>query len=158
MTNLDSRQTKKILSESKTIAVVGLSPDPERASHRVAAYMQKQGYRIIPVNPLVKDILGEKSYPSLLEIPRATQRTIDVVDIFRRAEEVNLIVEQAVKLHMMNGKPCIIWMQQGIVKEEAARVAENAGIAVVMDKCIMQEHKRLCRRASRRSRPATMTQ
>jgi predicted CoA-binding protein len=143
VTALDSKQTKKILAECKIIAVVGLSPEPEKASHSVAAYMQKHGYRIVPVNPFVTEVLGEKSYPSLLEIPAEIQREIDVVDIFRKPEEVLLIVEQAAKLREKYAKPCVVWMQQGIVNEEAAAAAEKAGMAVVMDKCIMQEHKRL---------------
>jgi hypothetical protein len=140
---LDSRQIKKILTGCKTIAVVGLSPEPEKASHRVAAYMKKHGYRIVPVNPFVDEVLGEKSYLSLLEIPKEIQREIDVVDIFRRAEDVPPIVEQAVKLHEIQGKPCVVWMQQGIVNVEAAAAAEKAGLAVIMDKCFMQEHQRL---------------
>lgn len=140
---MDSRQIKKILTGCKTIAVVGLSPEPKKASHRVAAYMKKHGYRIVPVNPFVDEVLGEKSYLSLLEIPKEIQREIDVVDIFRRAEDVPPIVEQAVKLHEIHGKPCVVWMQQGIINVEAAAAAEKAGMAVIMDKCVMQEHKHL---------------
>jgi predicted CoA-binding protein len=146
--DLDSRQIKKILTECKTIAVVGLSPDPEKASHQVATYMTKHKYRIVPVNPFVNEVLGEKSYPSLLEIPTETQREIDVVGIFRRPEEIPPIVEQAIKLRELHGKPCVVWTQQGIVNEEAASAAEEAGMTVIMDKCMMQEHKRLLSKRS----------
>jgi predicted CoA-binding protein len=110
--------------------------------------MQKHGYRIVPVNPFVNEVLGEKSYSSLLEIPVEIHREIDVVDIFRRPEDVPLIVEQAVKLREQHGKPSVVWMQLGIVNEEAAATAKKAGLTVIMDKCIMQEHKRLFRKRS----------
>lgn len=117
--------------------------------------MKKHGYRIVPVNPFVEKVLGEKSYPSLLEIPTEIQRDIDVVDIFRRSEDVLPVVKQAVKLREMHGKPFVIWMQLGIVNGEVATLAQDAGFTVVMDKCIMQEHKRLFGKHSRRrSRPA----
>ncbi len=141
-----SLEIKKILTECKTIAVVGLSREPEKDSYRVAAYMKKHGYRIIPVNPFADEVLGEKSYNSLLDIPTEIQREIDVVDVFRRAEDVPSVVEQAVKLHGMYGKPCVVWMQIGIVNGEAARIAREAGLTVIMDKCIMQEHKRLSKK------------
>lgn len=145
---MTSRQIKGILTESKTIAVVGLSREPEKASHKVASYLKKNGYNIVPVNPFVDEVIGEKSYPSLLEIPNEIQREIDVVDIFRRPEDVPPIVEQSIKLRETLGKPCIIWMQLGIINNEAAEAAQKAGMTVVMDKCIMQEHKRLFGRSS----------
>ena len=152
---MTSRRIEQILTDSKIIAVVGLSPEPEKASHQVALYMKKHGYRIVPVNPFVEKVLGEKSYPSLLEIPTEIQRDIDVVDIFRRSEDVLPVVKQAVKLREMHGKPFVIWMQLGIVNGEVATLAQDAGFTVVMDKCIMQEHKRLFGKHSRRrSRPA----
>jgi len=123
--------------------VVGLSREPEKDSHRVAAYMKKHGYRIIPVNPTVDEVLGEKSYKNLIDIPDKIQKKIDVVDIFRRPEDVPPIVEQAVKLREKHGKPRVVWMQLGIVSEKAAATARKAGLSVVMDKCIMQEHKSL---------------
>ena len=105
--------------------------------------MKKHGYNIIPVNPFVDKVLGEKSYKSLLDIPTEIQKEIDVVDVFRRAEDVPPVVEQAVRLHKIFGKPGVVWMQLGIVNEEAAKTARKAGLTVVMDKCIMQEHSRL---------------
>ena len=134
---------KEILSKCKTIAVVGLSRDREKESYTVSEYMQKHGFRIIPVNPLADEVLGEKSYRSLLDIPAEIQKEIDVVDVFRRAEDVPTVVEQAVKLREIHEKPCVVWMQLGIVNEKAAAAARKAGLTVVMDKCIMQEHKRL---------------
>jgi predicted CoA-binding protein len=145
---------KKILTDTSTIAVVGLSGDPEKDSHRVAEYMKKHGYRIVPVNPTIDKVLGEKSYKSLLEIPAEIQREIDLVDIFRRTEDVPPVVEQAVKLREMNGAPCVIWMQLGITNEEAAATARKAGFTVIMGRCIMQEHKRLFEKPKRSRRAA----
>jgi predicted CoA-binding protein len=125
---------ERILKESETIAVAGLSPDPTRASYKVARYLQAQGYRIIPVNPMVEKILGEKSYPDLASVPEA----VNVVDIFRRAQHVLTIVEAAVAKGAQ-----AIWMQEGIVHEEAAARAREAGLMVVMDHCMYEEHRRL---------------
>ena len=123
----------ELLKHAKTIAVVGLSDSPLRPSHGVAAYMQTQGYRIIPVNPTIKGALGEKAVGSLSEI----QEKIDIVDVFRRPEGVPGIVDEAIKL----GVPAV-WLQEGVIHEEAAAKARKAGIFVVMDKCILQEHRR----------------
>src|SRR3990170_166600 len=109
--DLSKEEIKEILSTCKTIAVVGLFREPEKESYRVAKYMQKHGYRIIPVNPFADEILDEKSYKSLLDIPEQIQKSIDVVDVFRKAEDVPPIVEQAVKLREQHGKPCVVWMQ-----------------------------------------------
>jgi predicted CoA-binding protein len=140
---LSQNEIKKILSKSKTIAVVGLSREPDKDSYRVAAYLKKQGFRIVPVNPFADEILGEKSYKSLLDIPVEIQKTLDVVDVFRPAKDVPAIVEQAVKLKAIHGKPHVVWMQLGIVNAQAAETAKKAGLTVVMDKCMMAEHKRL---------------
>jgi predicted CoA-binding protein len=121
-----------LLKHSRTIAVVGLSNSPLRPSHGVAAYMQTQGYRIIPVNPEVRGALGEKSYPSLLDVPEK----IDIVNIFRRPEYVEEIVDQAIQL-----KVPAVWMQEQVINEKAAEKARQAGIFVVMDQCILKEHK-----------------
>jgi len=118
---------------------VGLSRNPAKASYRVAQYLQSVGYRIIPVNPFVDQVLGEKSYKSLLDVPE----TIEIVDIFRPSEDVPAIVEEAIKLKNRLGTPKVIWMQLGIVNEEAARRAKEAGFTVVMDRCMMVEHRRL---------------
>lgn len=125
---------EEILRNSKTIAVVGLSPNPMRPSYDVARYLKEQGYCIIPVNPMVEEVLGEKSYPNLSAIPER----VDVVDVFRRSEEVPAIVEEAIKI-----KAPVVWMQEGVIHEEAAARAQEAGLSVVMDRCMMVEHQRL---------------
>ncbi len=106
--------------------------------------MKQHGYRIIPVNPTVEEVLGEKSYASLLDLPAELAVTVDIVDVFRHAEDVPSVVEQAVELKKKYGNPFVVWMQQGIVNVEAAAKAREAGMLVVMDKCIMVEHDRLC--------------
>ncbi len=125
----------ELLLRTKTIAVVGLSDSPLRASHGVSAYMQAAGYKIIPVNPRIAEALGEKSYRSLLEIPLEVAKTIDLVDVFRRPEFVDEIVEQAIQL-----KISAIWLQEGVINEPAAEKARKAGMFVVMDRCILKEH------------------
>ena len=126
----------ELFSRMKTIAVVGLSDNPMRPSHGVSAYMQAAGYRIIPVNPQIAEALGEKSYPSLLEIPLEVAKKIDLVDVFRRPEFVDEIVEQAIRL-----KIPAIWLQEGVINERAAEKARKAGIFVVMDRCVLKEHR-----------------
>jgi len=121
-----------VLKQARTIAVVGLSDSPLRPSHGVAAYLQTQGYRIIPVNPQIEESLGEKAYPSLLDVPGK----IDIVDIFRRPEFVEEVVDQAIQL-----KVPVVWMQEEIIHERAAQKARQAGIFVVMDRCILLEHR-----------------
>ena len=116
--------------------------EPDKDSYRVSAYLKKHGFRIIPVNPFADEVLGEKSYKSLLDIPAEIQKSIEIVDVFRPAKDVPPIVKQAVKLKEMHGKPYVVWMQLGIVNEQAAETAKKAGLAVVMDKCMMVEHKR----------------
>ena len=128
------RTAEDILSEGRTIAVVGLSPRPERDSHLVAKYLKEQGYRIIPVNPMVDEVLGEKSYPDLKAIPER----VDVVDVFRKAKDVLPIVDQAIDIGAS-----AVWMQLGIVNEAAAARAREAGLGVVMDLCMLIEHKRM---------------
>jgi predicted CoA-binding protein len=140
---MDQNGIKEILDKYKGIAVVGLSKEPEKDSHRVGAYLKQRGYRIIPVNPFADKVLDEKSYPSLLDIPPEIQKTIEIVDVFRPAKDVPLIMEQAIKLKQKNEKPYVVWMQVGIVNEEAAEAGRRAGLIVVMDKCLMVEHRRL---------------
>ena len=121
-----------LLKRSKTIAVIGLSANPQRASHGVSAYMQTHGYRIIPVNPHIEESLGEKAYASLLDVPEK----IDIVNIFRRSEFVEAVVDQAIQLNVP-----AIWMQEDVIHERAAEKARKAGIFVVMDRCILKEHR-----------------
>ena len=128
------KRIAEILRSARTIAVVGVSSKRFRPSYGVTEYMQRAGYRIIPVNPQETEVLGEKSYPDLDSIPGP----VDIVDIFRRSEFVPEIVDAAIRKGAK-----MIWMQEGVVHEEAARRAEAAGLAVVMDHCILKEHRRL---------------
>jgi uncharacterized protein len=123
---------RELLERSKTIAVVGLSNSPLRPSHGVSAYMQTHGYRIIPVNPRINGALGEKAYSSLLEVPEK----IDIVNIFRRPEFVAEVVNQAIQL-----KVPAIWMQEEVIHEEAAGKARKVGMFVIMNRCILKEHR-----------------
>ena len=127
-------QISELLHSSRTIAVIGLSAKRFRPSHGVAEYMQQAGYRIIPVNPLETQILGETCYPDLDSVPGP----VDIVDIFRRSEFVPEIVEAAIR----KGAKAI-WMQEGVIHEDAARRAEKAGLTVIMDRCILKDHRRL---------------
>jgi len=127
---------EKIIRESKNIAVVGISNKLGRPSLTVASYLKGQGYRIIPVNPTIQDVNGEKCYPDLTSIPEK----VDVVDIFRKPADVLPVVEEAVRIGAK-----AVWLQEGIVNEEAARRAREAGLQVVMDKCMLKEHSRLKR-------------
>jgi uncharacterized protein len=126
----------ELLARAKTIAVVGLSESPMRASYGVSAYMQAAGYEIIPVNPHIRESLGEEAYPSLLEIPQDVASKIDLVNVFRRPEYVDEIVEQATQL-----KIPAIWLQEEVINERAAEKARRAGMFVVMDRCILKEHR-----------------
>jgi uncharacterized protein len=130
----DDRTVRSILREARTIAVVGLSSKPHRPSNEVASYLQLHGYRIIPVNPNEAEVLGEKVYPSLDEVPDP----IDVVDVFRRAEHTPEIARQAVRAGAK-----VLWLQMGIVNDVARRIAEESGLQVVMDTCMMTAHRRL---------------
>ncbi len=126
-----------ILRRYRTVAVVGISSQPERPSYGVAAYLKEHGYRIIPVNPREKEVLGEKCYPDLCSVPEP----MEVVDIFRRPRHVPRVVAEAIYIGAK-----AVWMQQGIVHEAAARRAQEAGLELVMDRCMMAEHRRLKRR------------
>jgi len=123
----------ELLSRIRTIAVVGLSDSPLRPSHGVSAYMQSEGYRIIPVNPHITEALGENSYPSLADV----LEKIDLINVFRRPEYVDEIVEQAIQL-----KIPAIWLQEGVVNERAAKKAREAGMFVLMDQCVLKEHRK----------------
>lgn len=125
---------EEILNSRRVVAIVGLSPKLDRPSYRVASYLKEQGYRIIPVNPRAREILGEVCYPDLSSIPEA----IDVVDVFRRSKEVPAVVEEAIKIRAK-----ALWMQEGVINEEAAARAREAGLLVVMDKCMFKEHHKL---------------
>lgn len=126
----------ELLKSAHTVAVVGLSSNPMRASNGVSAYMKRAGYHIIPVNPNETEVLGEKCYPRLEDVPEH----VDVVDVFRRSEFVLEIVESAIRIGAK-----AVWMQEGVVDEAAAERAREAGLEVVMDKCILKEHRKLTR-------------
>ena len=132
--NPDDTDLRALLDRVRTIAVVGLSPQPARPSYRVAKAMQQFGYRIVPVRPLVDEALGERAYPSLAEIPFP----VDLVNVFRAAEHIPAIVEQCQALHLP-----ALWIQEGIVAEAAARRAMASGMTVVMDRCILKDYIRL---------------
>ena len=129
-------EIEKIIKESKNVAVVGLSNKLGRPSLTVASYLKGQGYKIIPVNPTIQEVGGDKCYPDLASVPDR----IDIVDVFRRSDEVLPVVDAAIKIGAK-----VIWMQEGIVNEEAADKARDAGLMVVMDKCMLKEHARLKR-------------
>jgi predicted CoA-binding protein len=134
LTNEQAAAIRKVLRDSKTIAVVGLSPKPHRPSHQVASYLMEVGYTIIPVNPGQSTILGRTCYPNLRAIPTP----VDMVDIFRRQEAVLPIVEDAISIGAQ-----FIWMQEGIVNKEAAAKAESAGLTVIMNRCTKIDHMNL---------------
>ncbi len=131
MNKSEGETIRQILANCRTIAVVGVSSNPARASNHVASYMKAQGYRVIPVNPNEQTVIGEPAYPSLTAVPGL----IDLVDIFRKSEDVLPIVEEAIA----RGAKAI-WMQEGVVNEAAAQLAREAGLAVVMDRCWLKDH------------------
>lgn len=134
MNNDHDQRMMGILKSTNTIASVGVSSNPEKESHGVVLYLKEQGYKIIPVNPTATEILGEKAYPSLSDIPEK----VDAAQIFRKPEDVPPVVEEAIKIGAK-----AVWMQEGVVNEEAARKAREAGLQVVMDACMRAMHRRL---------------
>jgi len=138
--NPDMAAIRRLLESVKTIAVVGLSDNPARPSHGVAASLQGFGYRIIPVNPVVKEVLGEKAVPDLAHAGEALKpgERIDLVDVFRKSEEVSGIVDECIRLRMP-----AIWLQDGVIDEAAALRAQQAGLTVIMDRCIFRDHRQL---------------
>ena len=135
----DERELLSLLGEAKVVAVVGISSKPWRPSHEVASYLQQHGYRIVPVNPNEQEVLGEQVYASLLDIPKETH--IDGVDVFRRAEHTPEVARDAVAIGAR-----VLWLQEGIVSDEAARIAADGGLEVIMGVCIMKVRERLMAR------------
>ena len=133
--NPSPERIRALLGKVKTIAVVGLSPRPARPSHEVAKAMQDFGYRIVPVRPLVKEVLGQRAYPALAEVPEK----IDLVDVFRAVEHVDAIVDECLRLGITR-----LWLQEGVINEKAAQRAQAGGIEVVMDRCILRDYLSLC--------------
>jgi predicted CoA-binding protein len=132
----EERELRSLLGEAGVVAVVGISSKPWRASHEVASYLQQHGYRIVPVNPNEDEVLGEQAYASLLDIPKDVR--VDVVDVFRRAERTPEVARDAVAIGAR-----MLWLQEGIVSEEAARIASEGGLEVIMGVCIMKVRERL---------------
>jgi hypothetical protein len=128
-----SAEIKDILQNTKVVAVVGLSPKQDRPSYRVAAYLKRHGYQIIPVRPNIEEVLGEKAYSSLKDIPSTIK--VDVVNVFRKSEETPRIAQLAVEIGAS-----VLWLQEGIVSDEAKRIAEQGGLKVVMDRCMLKDH------------------
>ena len=127
---------ERIINECRTIAVVGLSSNPGRASNGVAGYMRRQGYKVIPVNPRETEVFGQKAYPSLADVPEK----IDLVDVFRRSEEAGAVVDEAIKVGAR-----AVWLQEGVIDEAAAKRAADTGLLVVMDRCWLKDHARINR-------------
>jgi uncharacterized protein len=140
--NPSTDQIYSLIRETATIAVIGLSPKPERPSHGVARALKDLGYRIIPVRPGVDEILGEKAYPDLAEIPLSLRDEIDLVQVFRRPEHVDSVVERCIELGLK-----AIWMQDGVINDYAAEMALTAGMTVVMDRCFYRDRLALLRLA-----------
>ncbi len=132
----EDRELRALLGDARTIAVVGLSSKPHRPSHGVAAYLQEHGFAIVPVNPHEVEVLGERAYPSLRDIP--SDIAVDVVDVFRRAEETPAVARDAVSIGAK-----VLWLQEGIVNDEAYRIASEAGLEIIMGVCIRQTIRRL---------------
>jgi uncharacterized protein len=135
----EERELRSLLGEAKVVAVVGISSKPWRPSHEVASYLQQHGYRIVPVNPNEQEVLGEQVYASLLDIPEEIH--VDVVDVFRRAEHTPEVARDAVAIGAR-----VLWLQEGIVSDEAARIAADGGLEVIMGVCIMKVRERLMAR------------
>ena len=138
-TNTSPREALKY----KTIAVVGASKDPDKDAHSVPAYLQRHGYKIIPVNPTADSILGEKAYPSLLQLPAELASKVDIVEVFRPSEELPEIASQAVKMKALSGRPFVFWAQLGLESDEAKQILDGGKIPYVMDRCMKVEHGRL---------------
>jgi len=134
---------EEILRAYRTVAVIGLSRDPQKDSNIVASYLQRKGYRIVPINPFADSLLGERCYKSLLEAPPNVQREIEIVDIFRPSGDVPAIVDQAIELRGKFGNPKVMWMQHGIRHAEASARARGAGLEVLEDRCMMEEHRKM---------------
>jgi predicted CoA-binding protein len=131
----------EVLVKSKTIAVVGASKNPEKEAYSVPRYLKDHGYRIVPVNPTAGEIMGEKAYPSLLDVPEEVGRTIDVVEVFRPSQELPQVALQAVEMKRRYARPFFFWAQQGLESEEAKRILEKNGIQYVMDACMRTVHQ-----------------
>lgn len=140
---MSQKSIERILKRYKTVAIVGLSRNPEKDSFQVAEFLQERGFNIIPVNPTADKILGQRAYKTLLDIPLEIRENIEIVDIFRPSGDVPPIVDQAIQLKKQHGTLQVVWMQLGITSPQAAEKAKKAELTVIMNKCMMQEHRRL---------------
>ncbi len=138
----------EVLEKWRTIAVVGASKSPEKEAYTVPRYLKEQGYRIIPVNPTATEIMGEKAYPSLLELPEEVAMAVDVVEVFRPSEELPQVALQAAELKKRFGRPFVFWAQQGLESEEAKRILDQSGIQYVMDACMRTVHQIYVKKAA----------
>jgi uncharacterized protein len=138
----------EVLAKSKTIAVVGASRDPRKEACSVPRYLKEQGYRVIPINPSASEILGEKAYPSVLDLPAEVGGLIDVVEVFRPGDELPQVALQVAELKRRTGRPVVFWAQQGLESEEAKRILEREGIPYVMDACMRTVHATRVRKAA----------
>ncbi len=145
MISWNIEEVKKVYN-LKTIAVVGLSKDPTKDSHDVAAYLKQQSYKIIPINPTAEEILGEKAFPSLKGLPENLKQTLDIVDVFRKSEDIPPIANEALELRRSYDRPQVFWMQLGISNEMAARSLREGGIQVIENACMMATHRLLFRK------------
>ena len=136
-------EINQILTKYKTVAIVGLSRNPEKDSYIVASYLKNHGFDIIPINPFADEILEQRSYSSLLKVPPELQKTIEIIDVFRPSDQTLSIVKEAIMLKETYTLPYVIWMQLNIINNNAAKLAENAGFKVVMNKCMRIEHLKL---------------
>jgi len=144
----------EVLAESKTVAVVGASRSPDKEAHSVPLYLKGKGYLIIPVNPSASEVFGEKSYPSLLDIPDRLARTIDIVEVFRPSEELPKVARQVVELKRRTRRAVTFWAQQGLENDEAKRILENGEVRYVMDACMSTVHQVYVRKTASASRRA----
>jgi uncharacterized protein len=135
----------EVLERCKTIAVVGASKNPEKEAYTVPRYLKEHGYQIVPVNPTATEILGERAYPSLLDLPEELGRVVDVVEVFRPSSELPQVALQAVEMKKRYGRPLFFWAQQGLESEEAKRILEGNGIQYVMDACMRSVHQQYVR-------------
>jgi predicted CoA-binding protein len=137
-----------VLRKYKTIAVVGASKNPEKEAHKVPLYMKEHGYRIIPVNPTTDSVLGEKSFPSLSEIPPENAKQVEIVDVFRKSEELPEVARQAVEMTKRSGKPTVFWAQLGLENDEAKQILSDNGLQYVMNACVRMVHQNQLRKTT----------
>lgn len=143
---------RDVLAKPRVVAVVGLSRDKKKPSYGVARYLKTHGFTIIPINPFADQVLGEKSYKSLLDMPKKLQKTVEIIDIFRPSKDVPLIANQVIQLKQLHNRSLVMWMQLGVANEQVVATARAADLTTIMNRCIMREHKRLFQKRLRGKR------